>query len=112
MLGAVNTSSVSVGLPGFGSRWLDPSFWVQDDWKLNQKLTVNLGLRWDIWPAIHEVHDLITWLNPTGINSVTGNMGTLAFAGGSSSDGYHTGVHTPRQPSYGTSRRAWGWPTR
>ena len=22
-------------------------------------------------------------------------MGTLAFAGGNSSDGYHTGVHTP-----------------
>ncbi len=52
MLGATNSSSVSVGLPGLGSRWLDPSFWAQDDYKITPKLTVNLGVRWDIWPAI------------------------------------------------------------
>ncbi len=95
MIGAVNTSSITLDLPGFGTRWLDPSFWVQDDFKVDPKLTLNLGLRWDIWPPIHEVHDLFTWLNPTQTNSVTGNLGTLAFAGGSSSDGYHTGVHNP-----------------
>jgi hypothetical protein len=58
-------------------------------------VTVNLGLRWDVWTPIHEAHDLFTWLNPTGANSLTGNMGTLAFAGGSSSDGFHTGEHVP-----------------
>lgn len=100
MLGAVDSSSVSVGLPGFGSRWMDPSFWAQDDYKVTPKLTVNMGLRWDIWPAIHEVHNLITWLNPTGQNSVTGNLGTLAFAGGSKSDGYHTGMPNPSSMSW------------
>lgn len=95
MLGAVNTSSVSVGVPGLGSRWLDPSFWVQDDYKVSSKVTVNAGLRWDIWPAIHETHNLITWLNPTGQNPLTGNLGTLAFAGGDASDGYHTGKAIP-----------------
>lgn len=100
-LGAVNSSSVSVGLPGYGSRWLDPSFWAQDDWKVTPKLTVNLGVRWDIWPAIHATHDIFSWLNTAQTNSVTGNLGTLAFAGGNPSDGYHSGVHNPSPTDYG-----------
>jgi hypothetical protein len=95
MLGAISSSSVSVGVPGLGTRWLDPSFWAQDDYKITSKLTVNVGLRWDLWPAIHESHDLITWLNPAGSNTNSGNLGTLAFAGGSSADGFHTGQHIP-----------------
>ena len=94
MLGAVDSSSVSVGIPGLGSRWLNPSFWGQDDWKLSRKLSVNLGLRWDIYPPIHEVHNLLTWFNQAGHNSVTGNLGTLAFAGSGSGD-YYSGKANP-----------------
>jgi len=101
LLGATNSSSVSVGIPGLGSRWLDPSFWAQDDFKVNSKLTVNAGVRWDIWPPIQEVHNIFSWLNTTQTNSITGNLGTLAFAGGKSSDGYHAGVANPSPTDYG-----------
>ncbi len=99
MLGAVGSSSVEVGIPGLGSRWLNPSFWVQDDYRFTPKLTINAGLRWDIFPPIHEVHNLFTWLNPTGQNSVTGNLGTLEFAG-SGSGNYYSGKSSPSSTFY------------
>ena len=95
LLGAVNTSSVTVGVPELSPRWYDPSFWGQDNYKVTSKLTLNLGLRWDIWTPVVEKNNNFTWLNPTGTNPVTGNLGTFAAAGGNSSDGWHTGLRNP-----------------
>jgi hypothetical protein len=99
MLGAVGSSSVSLS-PEWGARWMSPSFWAQDDYKVTSKLTLNLGLRWDIFGSIHEVHDQWTWLNPNAINLNTGNYGTLAFAGGVAGNGPYTGLHSPSPVFY------------
>jgi hypothetical protein len=33
---------------------------VQDDWRVSNKLTVNVGLRWQVFTPIYEVHDRMT----------------------------------------------------
>lgn len=80
-LGAASAGSTSANVPELGTRWRDPSFWLQDDYKVNDKLTVNMGLRWDFFPSIKEVHNNFTFLNPNETNAITGNKGTLEFAG-------------------------------
>ncbi len=38
--------------------------WIQDDWKVSPRLTLNLGLRWDFMPLPYSTNDNMFWLNP------------------------------------------------
>ena len=52
--------------PGF--RTWEPSVFVQDDWRVRPWLTLNLGLRYDIFTAYTEVHGRMSNYNPfTGL---------------------------------------------
>ena len=39
--------------------------YFQDDWRISNKLTVNLGLRWDLFTPYHEDRDRTTNFDPT-----------------------------------------------
>jgi hypothetical protein len=82
LIGAMDNPSVTqqpFAVYGVRERPLAPYF--QDDFKLNPKLTLNLGMRWDYMPVLQEVLDRYSFLNPTVTNPNTGNPGALQFAG-------------------------------
>jgi hypothetical protein len=56
------------------ARWYD-SVYVQDDWRVTPKLTVNLGVRWDYYQPYKDVGGLQASYNmtgPTSLNTTTG----------------------------------------
>jgi hypothetical protein len=66
--------------PGF--RFFEPTFFVQDDIKVTPKLTVNVGVRYDIpYPRV-EARDRYRGFNPTAMNPVVGRPGAIVGVAG------------------------------
>ncbi|MGB6191073.1 MAG: TonB-dependent receptor, partial [Terracidiphilus sp.] len=65
----------------FGARFRAISPYVQDNWKVTPKLTLDLGLRYDYFPSVTEVHNASGYFDPNLANPVTGINGALQFTG-------------------------------
>jgi hypothetical protein len=84
-------------------RNFDIAPYIQDDIKLSPKLTVNLGLRWDIMAPFTENNNLIVFFNPTVANPGAGGLlgGATKFGSCNGCAGYnradiHWGHFGPR----------------
>ncbi|MGH9401508.1 MAG: carboxypeptidase regulatory-like domain-containing protein, partial [Terriglobia bacterium] len=57
-------------------------FFAGDTWKATHKLSVNYGLRWDLYQPSEEAKDQTSFLDPTRANPGAGGLpGALVFAG-------------------------------
>ena len=53
-----------------------------DTWRVNNKLTLDYGLRWDYYSPSSEKYDRFSFFDPVGANpGAGGRPGRLAFAG-------------------------------
>lgn len=80
LLGSVSSASIDSILGNMfeGNSY---SFFVQDDWKMTRRLTLNLGLRYDLQPKATERHDGQINFDPAGVDPKTGLHGTVVYAG-------------------------------
>ena len=80
LLGEVNsvTEQVSDLIRSRAAYWAG---YVQDDWRLTDRLTLNYGLRWETEIPRSVVDNRQNSFDPAGINPVSGTPGVVTFAG-------------------------------
>lgn len=102
LLGAVDSASAT--FRAVDSAYPRQNAWIffgGDTWTVNDKLTLDYGLRWDYYSPSSEKFDRFSFFDPNGANpGAGGRPGRLAFAG----DGYGAasfGARYPEENFYG-----------
>ena len=82
LLGDMSTSEGQLGQVVAMLRGTSSGFYVQDQWKVTPKITINYGLRYELAPGLHEKYDHLTniafkWDNsmaPTWVRAGSGDF--------------------------------------
>ena len=74
---ATSVSYINAPRPPMDVYNWEQGFFVQDDWKVSSRLTLNLGLRYELITPFIENNDLLVNFDPNFVDSTTGDKGTL-----------------------------------
>ncbi len=101
LLGGVASSSVTFNsVAETGARYKTHAGYFQDNIKVTPNLTVNFGVRYDVWEPFKEVLDRQSFFDPNAVNTVAGGrLGGLTFSGYGHS--YNCNCRTPVNVHYG-----------
>jgi len=81
LLGAANSGAVDVN-PIAHYKWFFAAPWIQDDWRVTNKLTLNLGFRWDVNGSVTEEDGQLNYaFDPTVVNPVSARVGQQLLGG-------------------------------
>lgn len=80
LLGTVSSGTLNIAKNPASQNWYD-GFYIQDDWKITKKLTLNLGLRYDLeWPFTERFNN-ISWFDPTLPSPIAAQVPSLNLRG-------------------------------
>jgi len=70
-----NTPAISISYRYFGS-------YVQDDYRISSKLTLNVGVRWEVETGRNERYNRLSWFDPAAPNPIASQVGLPNLLGG------------------------------
>lgn len=80
LLGIVDSAGLNDPIK-LGGRRKYMALFLQDDYKATNRLTIQMGLRWEFQPPMYEVYDRLSSWRPDAKDPVSGLPGAYQFAG-------------------------------
>jgi hypothetical protein len=91
---SVNPTVIQISQPTYNTIYYQ-GYYVQDNWNVSRRVTLNIGLRYDIPGVYRERHELLATFDPNAVNPL------VTLNNGSTVHGAYDLVGTPQHPAKG-----------